>query len=298
MISDAAHNILEQHPNEAKKVSLPVLWPYRLLGNILILVMLSFGCLGIIMIKSNFVGQKLNSLSDYIQSLTSYLGFTVEDILIYGCNKTSLEEINNIISTKYGDNILYIDIHNFKKELEQLPWIKSVTVQRSYFPNILQINIKEKKVQSLWQINNTFYPIDTDGSVIHSEFIPSQPLLLIIGNGAPEHINDLIKIVNTDKELANRIKVANFISKRRWNIILDDIENGITIKLPESNLENAWKKLIKLNKTQGILKRKLTIIDLRFEDKVLVKPRKLSIEEKIKKSLITTYKGKKSESFI
>ena len=72
----------------------------------------------------------------------------------------------------------------------------------------------------------------------------------------------------------DRIKVANFISKRRWNIILDDIRKGVTVKLPEDNLEKAWKKLIKLDETKGILKRKLTIIDLRLDGKVTVKLRK------------------------
>ena len=56
--------------------------------------------------------------------------------------------------------------------------------------------------------------------------------------------------------------------------MLDDIENGITIKLPEENVEQAWKKLLKLDATNGILKRKLTIIDLRLPEKVTVKLKK------------------------
>ena len=56
--------------------------------------------------------------------------------------------------------------------------------------------------------------------------------------------------------------------------ILDDIREGITVKLPEENPEEAWKKLLKLDETKGILKRKLTIIDLRLKDKVMVKLRK------------------------
>ena len=278
-----------QKIDESKRVYLVKLWPYRLLGNVFILSIIALASTGIIIFKSNYVGQKLNSLSDYFYTATSYLGFTVDDILVYGRDKTSLDEVNNIVNTRYGDNILNIDIHQLKLDLEQLPWVKKVTVQREYFPNILQINLIEKKVQSIWQVNNTFYPIDTDGHVIQSEFVPSQSLLLIIGQGAPDHINELLDVIKQDQALFKRIKVANFISTRRWNIIFDDIENGVTIKLPQNNIEEAWKKLIKLNKTQGLLKRKLTIIDLRFDDKVLVKPRKLSEEEKLK-----TLKGTKT----
>ena len=79
-----------------------------------------------------------------------------------------------------------------------------------------------------------------------------------------------------------RIKVANFISQRRWNLILDDIKEGITVKLPEEDIEEAWKKLLKLNETKGILKRKLTIIDLRLPHKIVVKLRKTRGEPPVK----------------
>ena len=106
-------------------------------------------------------------------------------------------------------------------------------------------------------------------------------MLLIVGRGAPEHLNELLTAVEDDNEVFPRIKVANFISGRRWNLILDDVENGITVKLPAEDMDKAWKKLLKLNKTQGLLKRKLTIIDLRFVNKVLVKPRRTSDEERL-----------------
>lgn len=106
--------------------------------------------------KNNLVTQKLNSLSDYFYTLTSYLGFTVDDILVYGRNKTAIEEINNIVNTRRGDNILRLDIRQMKSDLEQLPWVKSATVSRSYLPNLLKITLKERRVRSLWQINNAF----------------------------------------------------------------------------------------------------------------------------------------------
>lgn len=264
-----------------KRVYLPRLWPYRLIGNVLLLILLGFASAGMVIAKNNLVTQKLNSLSDYFYTLTSYLGFTVDDILVYGRNKTAIEEINNIVNTRRGDNILRLDIRQMKSDLEQLPWVKSATVSRSYLPNLLKITLKERRVRSLWQINNAFYPIDTDGAVIRADFVPSRPVLLIVGRGAPEHLNELLTAVEDDNEVFPRIKVANFISGRRWNLILDDVENGITVKLPAEDMDKAWKKLLKLNKTQGLLKRKLTIIDLRFANKVLVKPRRTSDEERL-----------------
>ena len=128
---------------------------------------------------------------------------------------------------------------------------------------------------AIWQLNERFYPLDMDGYVIEADYRPDKPILLVVGASAPENILSLLKMVKeTDEKFLPRIKVANFISKRRWNVILDDIRTGVTIKLPEDGVEKAWKKLLKLEETKGILKRKLTIIDLRLDGKVTVKLRK------------------------
>lgn len=265
--------------DENRRIALPRLWPYRLIGNLFFLGLTAAAALGIYIVKTNFVGQKLTSVSDYILDFTSKIGFTVDDVLVYGRAKTPMEEVNNVVNLRRGDNIFRPDIHQLQSDLEQLPWVKSAIIERSYMPNIIKIGLTERRVQAIWQINNRFYPIDTEGRVINTEQLPRVPLLLIVGPGAPERLNDLLSVIKRDDELYRRVKAANFISGRRWNIILDDIEDGITVKLPSAEYEAAWKKLIKLNRTRGLLKRKLTIIDLRFDNKILVTPRRLSSEE-------------------
>ncbi len=262
------------------KVSLPKVWHYRLLGNLFILGIIFFLASITITLKNNLVSKKFTDLSQQFYAYTSSIGFTVDDIIIEGRKKTSKEDILSTLNITRGDNILAIDVYDIKQKIEKLPWIRSATIKRSFFPNIIQIKITERQVRSIWQLSNKFYPIDTEGNVIDADFKPTKPILLIVGEGAPENITELLESISEDTEIFKRIKVANFISKRRWNLILDDVENGINIKLPEENIDKAWKKLLKLNTTKGILKRKLTIIDLRLEGKVIVKLSKMSDVEK------------------
>jgi len=139
----------------------------------------------------------------------------------------------------------------------------------------LQIEIHEKEVKAIWQINEKFYPLDAEGKIIEAEFHVSEPILLIVGAGAPENFKNLMMALKDEKyDYLDKVKVANFISGRRWNLILNDIREGVTVKLPEENIAAAWKKLLKLNETKGIFKRKLTIIDLRLPNKIVVKIRK------------------------
>ena len=264
------------------RVSLPREWPCRLLGNFLILALIFIFSFITITIRENLVAKQLQNLSDEFCRITSKLGFTVDDIIIEGRRKTAKEDVLKALDIRRGDNILRLDIQLLRQKIQELPWVRDAVVKRSFFPNIIHIGITERRVASVWQIKEKFHPIDTEGNVIDADFKPSAPILLIVGAGAPQRINSLLEIISKDNDVYPRIKVANFISQRRWNLILDNIENGITIKLPEENIEQAWKKLLKLNKTKGILKRKLTIIDLRLDDKVIVKLEKLSHEERKK----------------
>ncbi len=262
------------------KVLLPTTWPYRIIGNLVILGLIFLTASITITIKNSLVSKKIIDLKQQFYNYSGTIGFTVDDILIEGRNKTSKQAILDILNINRQSNILEIDIQEIREKIKTLPWVREAVVKRSFFPNILHIKIEERQVRAIWQISEKFHPIDTEGNVIDAPFKPSKPILLIVGEEAPEHITELLEIVSQEPEISKRIKVASYISKRRWNIILDDIENGITIKLPEEHPEKAWKKLLKLNTTQGILKRKLTIIDLRLEDKVVVKLGKISTKEK------------------
>lgn len=274
MLSFASHKPQVEDGNTYTPRFLPKEWPYRLFASLLILITIFiFGFITYVA-NSDWLTRRIEDLRRGFYANTSNLGFVVDDVVVIGRNRTTLAEINEMTNIKRGDNILAIDLSFLRNNLEALPWVKEVSLRRSFFPNVIQINLEEKEVKALWQLDNRFHPIDADGKVIDAAFTPNEPLLLIVGEEAPQHIKELLSAISENPEILKRVKVANFISKRRWNLTLDDIENGITIKLPEENLEKAWKKLLKLNTTNGILKRKLTIIDLRLKGKVIVKLKK------------------------
>ncbi|MBQ9271566.1 MAG: FtsQ-type POTRA domain-containing protein [Alphaproteobacteria bacterium] len=253
------------------KIYETVVWPYRLLGNLLLLGLIWLLTFGVITVRHNLVGKQIDSLLSEIYSKTAAAGWGLEDVTLEGQQKTSAAEVLAAIGLKRGDNILEIDLKDICAKVQTLPWVKKAVVTRRYFPNGIHISITEKQVMSIWQYQNEFYPIDEDGEIIETEYVPEHNLLQIIGEGAPAHFNALLKIVKQDAELFARLKAANFISNRRWNLIFDDVEKGITVKMPEEDFETAWKKLVKLDKTRGILKRKLTFIDLRLKNKVIVR---------------------------
>jgi len=265
------------------KIYETIIWPYRLLGNLLLLGLIWAISLGIITVRHNLVGKQIDSLLSELYQKTATVGWGLDDVTLEGRNKTSKEAVIQAINLHRGDNILELDLQEICKKVESLPWVKEAVVSRHYFPNVIHIGIKEKEVKAIWQYKNEFYPIDEDGKIIETEYLPQKNVLQIIGEGAPEHFHKLLKVVSKDKELYERLKAANFISGRRWNLIFNDVENGITVKMPEEDFAAAWKKLVKLDKTRGILKRKLTFIDLRLRKKVVVRLNTANNDTEIKK---------------
>lgn len=256
---------------ENNRISLPLEWPYRLLGNLVILGIIFFLASITVTIKTDLINKKLLNLQDSFYRFTTDLGFTVEDIIVSGRRHTGMDEIRSALNIDRRTNILRLNLDEIRERLEQLPWIRKVVVRRSFFPHTLYIGILEYTVKSLWQYNGKFHPIGENGQIINADYIPRRPVLLIVGAGAPENISKLLPVIEKDKDIFRRVKVAVYVSGRRWNLILDHISHGIVIKLPETGVRETWEKLIKLNRSKNILKRKLTNIDLRLKGKVIVK---------------------------
>lgn len=260
-----------EKPLQAKnRVSLPVEIPYRFLGNLLFLAAIGVVSAGIVTVRDDLINKKFNNIMSDFFAYSANHGWGINDILVNGRDKTSLQDLSSVINFNRQDNILSIDLEELKENLEKLPWIEQAQIKRNFFPNTLDITIREKDVLALWQYGNKFYPVDINGNLIEAEFTPHKPILVIVGRKAPEKINSLLKITSPAPELQKRIKAAVLHSGRRWDVIFDNIEHGITVKLPEKNTKQAWEKFTKIENQYGILKRKLTFIDLRYEDKVIV----------------------------
>ena len=257
-------------PAKSHVITEPKEFARRAAANIFVLLFIFSAAFVTLVFNTNMVEEKITDIKNCFYDYAAKIGLVLDDIVVSGRIRTPKQDLLQALQLKRGDNFLKIDVHELKKRVESLPWIKSAIIKRKFFPNVVEINLQEKIVRSLWQINEKFHPIDEDGRVIDAPYVPDAPILLIVGDGAPQNINHLLAAIDSNKKVLERVKVANFISHRRWNLVLDDVENGITIKLPEDDVEQAWKKLLKLDAVNGILKRKLTIIDLRLKGKVTV----------------------------
>ena len=139
------------------QVWLPQTWIYRVIGNLFLLSIIFSLAFVIFTIKSNLIGKQLGTISNQFYTFSSHLGFNVNDIIIRGRKHTKKQDIMNILNISRNHNIMQLDLNDIKEKIESLPWIRKANIQRQYFPNILQIDLQERVVKSIWQFENNFY---------------------------------------------------------------------------------------------------------------------------------------------
>lgn len=262
-------------PNQLKQNDLYVTpepeWLYRFLGVIGILSVTFLLCLTMVTIRDNILSMQFNNLMQSIYKISSNYGMHVEDVIVEGNKRTSYEDLIQALNLSENESILGIDIDKLQSRIEQLTWVKSCVVKRSFFPNNILINIQERNVKAIWEYDGRYYPVDADGNVIEvEEYEPDAPVLLLAGEGAPHHLAELLKVLSIDKDLAKQVKAAVFVSNRRWNLVIGTGGSGIVVKMPEKNFDKAYEKIALMHKRRGIFKRKLTSVDVRYDNRVVV----------------------------
>lgn len=203
-----------------------------------------------------------------VLTLSNKSGIILKDVYLEGQHYTKDADIVNAMDLQIGDPLTHIDIQDIKHKLEALPWVRYAMVERLY-PSTLRVHIIERRPVALWQYENQVKLIDSNGFIIkESNLKPFSKLILLVGEDAPSHIDNLITILDHDPKVSSMVSSAIRVSQRRWNIRL---HNGIEIKLPENNPEKAWEHLLKLQKNNNILSSSVQTIDLRIPNQMYTK---------------------------
>ncbi|HWA43409.1 MAG TPA: cell division protein FtsQ/DivIB [Hypericibacter adhaerens] len=217
---------------------------------------------------SEWIQRQGTALGDGMVALSGHLGLTLQSVTVDGREQTPPEELLAAIGADRGTPILALDPAAIRARVENLPWVKSASVHRGLDGN-LKVHIDEFAPFALWQRDGKFYLVDREGEAIAA----SDPgrfsqLLVLVGDNAPQHASDLVAMLGLEPELKARVKAAVWVGDRRWNLRLD---NGVDVKLPETNPTAAWLQLARLEREQGLLKRDLSTIDLRLPDRMVVR---------------------------
>lgn len=199
---------------------------------------------------------------------TVALGFRIEEILVTGRNETPQKDLLSAIGLHRGAPIFAFDPDAARAKVEALPWVKSAAVER-LLPNTVVLRIQERRPLAIWQSEGRFALIDGEGRVIKREGLEQYAgLLLVVGDDAPPHAADLVRMLAAEPALLDRVKAAIRVGGRRWNVRL---KNDVDVRLPEEDPAAAWKRLAEYERRHGVLERDVQSLDLRIPDRLIVR---------------------------
>jgi cell division protein FtsQ len=194
-------------------------------------------------------------------------GLAADDIKIEGLTNHAPEAVLAAINVKPGGSLIGFDALQARRILENIDWVASAKVQR-LFPNQLEISVVERVPFAVWQRGKSYYAIDRSGAAMSG--VPSATLAglpLVSGEGAQTVAAELVNQLEAVPALKAKIRAAAWVGLRRWTLYLD---NGVTVLLPEHDVEAALALAGRLDSTQGLLSKGIISLDLRLADRVAV----------------------------
>lgn len=206
------------------------------------------------------------------------VGFRLQALTVEGRDMTAREDILGALDAEVGTPIAAIDVAKAKAKIEALPWVRTAMVERR-LPGTIHIVLQERMPYALWQHGELYTLVDHEGHLIVDVPASDIRLPLIVGADAPANAAALFETLKAEPELARRVQAAVRVGARRWNIYLDAYEGGISVRLPEEKMDQAWTRLATLERDHQILQRDLEFIDLRYEDQLVVRLRKAPDEK-------------------
>lgn len=207
-------------------------------------------------------------MHDRFFQATAQAGFAVHSLHIEGRSRTPMAEITTALGIKKNDPILQLSLEEMRERLNAIHSIREATVDRA-LPDALYVRIVEREPVALWQNQGELSLVDDRGIIMQGiDITPYRNLPLIVGDGAPAHVAELMHILESSPELAKQFSSAIRIGDRRWNLRL---QGDIEVKLPEENAEAALSRLAAMDKDEQVLKRDIKVIDLRVPDRVFIK---------------------------
>ncbi len=199
---------------------------------------------------------------------TGDLGFTVQEVLVVGRNQTTKEQLLGAVKLARGAPILAYDLEAARRRIEDLAWIKSVTVERM-LPDTILLSVEERQPLALWQDRGRFHLIDRDGQIIRGDGLERfSDLLVVVGEDAPENTASLLDLLQTQPQLMDLVESAVRVGARRWNIRL---RGGVDVRLPAKDASVAWSSLAEYERDHGVLARGVRILDLRLPDRLIIR---------------------------
>ena len=216
------------------------------------------------------IAQLANTLGGVAQGNFAQAGLAIGEISISGQALTGEQQIFDALGIQPHTSTLSFDVEAARQRIAELPAIDTVTVRKTY-PGDVEVLISEKTPVARWAVDGVTFLIDGKGEQIGETSDAYGNLPLVIGDGAADDALVMIRALGNFPVLEDGLVALSRIADRRWDLIYD---TGLRVQLPEQGVAQALGHLVTYQTDYQLLDRDVSIIDLRVDSVVAVRPNK------------------------
>ena len=209
--------------------------------------------------------------------------FAVRNIEVTGAVHTSQAELNAATARYIGMNLFKIDIAGVQHELRALPWISHIEIEKK-LPGTMRMVVTERKPVALAMLGNELRYVDENGTAFAglnpAAGDPDLPLILsscatrIVSGACPDMVRS-VALIRTlaarDPEVYSRISEVRPIAPAGFELYDRDL--GAVVLTNGEDVSAKWRSLYSIVKAERLRRGQIAYADLRFADRVVIKPR-------------------------
>ena len=170
------------------------------------------------------------------------------------------DEVSFIARRRLRDNFFAADIDGVRQDFEKLPWVRSVSVTRSW-PLEIDVKIEEHVPIARWGVDQL---VDSYGDVFEASTDVALPQFSGPAGSSREVSREYVAFSRTMAVLNRKVAVVSLSDRRSWALHLDD---GMVIELGRSRMEKRLSDFAALyGNTVGRLDKKIDYVDLRYDN--------------------------------
>lgn len=195
--------------------------------------------------------------------------FMVSLISVDGASTELAEAIRARAGLKLPASSFDLDLATARQRIEDLDAVASAEL-RVRSGGVLQVLITERMPVLVWRIDDRVEMLDETGHRVASLGARADraDLPLVAGEGADQAADEALEIFAAAQTILPRVRGLVRIGDRRWDVVLDRNQK---IMLPEHNAVAALERLIALDRAEDLLARDVLTVDLRNEERPVLR---------------------------
>ncbi|MFZ2493176.1 MAG: FtsQ-type POTRA domain-containing protein [Thermoanaerobaculia bacterium] len=200
--------------------------------------------------------------------------FGVRSIEFAGAVHTPAAALDEIGKRYAGSNLFQIDLARLQRDLEALPWVERIAVEKK-LPDALRINIVERRPVALARTAGQIFYVDRKG-LAFTELTPAagdDDLPVIVGAEGSELARTVVMLESlrqTDPSIYTRISEVRPVAPRGFAFYDRDLDAFVFANAED--LAAKWRSLYAVARSEGLGRGGIEYADLRFANRVVLKP--------------------------